>query len=77
MDYWDDGSGFQARGHNVPKIIYDFPTFTPEVQAAREEHFKLYQQILLSTIHAQPPNKLVAFVYYHLLIFTPCHALRT
>lgn len=48
MHYWDDGSGFHAAGNNLPVAVHQVPEYTPEVQAARDQHFRLYEATLAS-----------------------------
>lgn len=49
MQYWDDGTGFHTSGNAGPGGYYgDQPYYTPEVQAARDRHFELYEQALLA-----------------------------
>jgi hypothetical protein len=49
VHYWDDGTGFHAAGNNLPNIYSEVPQTvqdTPEVSAAKEQHFQLFQQAL-------------------------------
>lgn len=52
MQYWDDGTGFHAAGDHLPVAIYEAPQYTPEVKAAREEHFRLFEQAAAAAIEA-------------------------
>ncbi|XP_075232480.1 uncharacterized protein LOC142330898 [Lycorma delicatula] len=47
MEYWDNGHGFHMTG---PKG--GFPVYTPEVQAARDLHFHLYNRALEAALAA-------------------------
>lgn len=56
VQYWDDGKGFHVAGNNIPIAYSALPQpvqETPEVQAAREEHMRLYQQTLLRQLEQQ------------------------
>jgi hypothetical protein len=49
VNYWDDGTGFHAAGNNLPGVYSEVPQpvqDTPEVVAAKEQHFQLFQQAL-------------------------------
>ncbi|CAB0007055.1 unnamed protein product [Nesidiocoris tenuis] len=46
MQYWDDGHGIHMAGNNLPVAFNQEPQYTPEVRAAREEHFRMYDAIL-------------------------------
>lgn len=51
VNYWDNGEGFHVQGNHFP-TVNDLPQitqFTPEVQAARDMHFRIYDEILAST----------------------------
>ena len=54
MQYWDDGTGFHAAGNNLPGLYaQDIPQpvqDTPEVTAAKEQHFQLFQQALAAAV---------------------------
>lgn len=43
VEYWDDGTGFHQID-NVEQIQPQQVEDTPEVKAAREEHFRIWQQ---------------------------------
>ncbi|KAJ9579254.1 hypothetical protein L9F63_024639, partial [Diploptera punctata] len=69
VQYWDDGTGFHAAGNNLPGLYaQDIPQpvqDTPEVTAAKQQHFKLFQQALAAalasgdetTLSSSKPNK--------------------
>lgn len=44
VEYWDDGTGFHQTD-NLPKVILEANTDTPEVQAAKEEHFRIWREL--------------------------------
>lgn len=53
MHYWDDGTGFHAAGNNLPGVYSEVPQpiqDTPEVTAAKEQHFQLFQQALAAAV---------------------------
>ncbi|PSN35579.1 hypothetical protein C0J52_24407 [Blattella germanica] len=53
VQYWDDGSGFHAAGNNLPGTFAEVPQpvqDTPEVTAAKEQHFQLFQQALAAAV---------------------------
>lgn len=53
MLYWDDGTGFHAAGNNLPGAYSEVPQpiqDTPEVTAAKEQHFQLFQQALAAAV---------------------------
>ncbi|RZF45975.1 hypothetical protein LSTR_LSTR017482 [Laodelphax striatellus] len=49
MEYWDNGNGF----HMAASPKSDFNPYTPEVQAARDLHFRLYKQAAEAAAHIQ------------------------
>ncbi|KAF6212295.1 hypothetical protein GE061_012817 [Apolygus lucorum] len=46
MQYWDEGNGIHMAGNSLPVAVHQEPQYTPEVRAAREEHFRLYEAAL-------------------------------
>jgi hypothetical protein len=53
VHYWDDGTGFHAAGNNLPGVYPEVPLpvqDTPEVSAAKEQHFQLFQQALAAAV---------------------------
>jgi hypothetical protein len=53
VHYWDDGTGFHAAGNNLPGVYSEVPQpvqDTPEVSAAKEQHFQLFQQALAAAV---------------------------
>lgn len=51
--YWDDGTGFHAAGNNLPGVYTGVPKpvqDTPEVTAAKKQHFQLFQQALETAV---------------------------
>ncbi|XP_050523727.1 uncharacterized protein LOC126895644 isoform X2 [Daktulosphaira vitifoliae] len=46
--YWDTGAGFHITGNNIMSSDSGYIQDTPEVEAARNEHFQIYQQTLAS-----------------------------
>ena len=56
VQYWDDGTGFHAAGNNLPGLYaQDIPQpvqDTPEVIAAKEQHFQLFQQALAAAVES-------------------------
>ena len=53
VQYWDDGTGFHAAGNNLPGLYAELPKpvqDTPEVMAAKEQHFQLFQQALAAAV---------------------------
>jgi hypothetical protein len=53
VQYWDDGTGFHAAGNNLPGVYSELPQVvqdTPEVMAAKKQHFQLFQQALASAV---------------------------
>lgn len=43
VEYWDDGTGFHQID-NVPQVAPKQVTDTPEVQAAKDEFFRIWQE---------------------------------
>ncbi|CAH0386597.1 unnamed protein product [Bemisia tabaci] len=60
MQYWDEGKGFHMAGNTLPQnAMPEVVTDTPEVQAAKQLHHKLYEQTLAHLIDLQnlrPPK---------------------
>lgn len=53
MHYWDDGTGFHAAGNNLPGVYSEVPQpiqDTPEVTAAKKQHFQLFQEALAAAV---------------------------
>lgn len=53
VQYWDDGTGFHAAGNNLPGLYSEVPQpvqDTPEVTAAKLQHFQLFQQALAAAV---------------------------
>ena len=53
VQYWDDGTGFHVAGNNLPGLYTEVPKpvqDTPEVMAAKEQHFQLFQQALAAAV---------------------------
>lgn len=53
VQYWDDGTGFHAAGNNLPGVYSEMPQVvqdTPEVMAAKKQHFQLFQQALAAAV---------------------------
>uniref|UniRef100_A0A146LU40 Cuticle protein 6 n=1 Tax=Lygus hesperus TaxID=30085 RepID=A0A146LU40_LYGHE len=46
MQYWDEGNGIHMAGNSLPVAVHQEAQYTPEVRAAREEHFRLYEAAL-------------------------------
>lgn len=53
VHYWDDGTGFHAAGNNLPGLYSEVPQpvqDTPEITAAKEQHYQLFQQALAAAV---------------------------
>ncbi|XP_022189545.2 uncharacterized protein LOC111048010 [Nilaparvata lugens] len=57
MEYWDNGNGF----HMAASPKSEFNPYTPEVQAARDLHFRLYKQAAQAAAHIQADTLSDAF----------------